>query len=250
MNGSRSGDGQYRATPASSLGRTWRTLRGGSLLSRIMSRSFNPGFRRDDSMPFRRYRSSDGTQVQGPCRWPARACSRLETEEAVRTAVGITEREQSPPARWIAGRSKPLAWIGVVVALGFPCLPITRWVNEFGGIRNLVGYELIWWAVIGSLLAYVRFAEHEPLSSLGFRAMTRTDVVVAIGAAVAIVGGLAAIYFAIFPWARIQNDRINVLFATPLWWRIISVVRAGVGEEVLFRGYAIERLGRLTGRRG
>lgn len=34
--------------------------------------------------------------------------------------------------------------------------------------------------------------------------------------------------------------------ATPLWWRLISAVRAGVAEEVIFRGYAIERTIELT----
>jgi membrane protease YdiL (CAAX protease family) len=39
------------------------------------------------------------------------------------------------------------------------------------------------------------------------------------------------------------------LLSTPGWWLVISVVRAGVSEEVLFRGYPIERLQELTGSR-
>jgi len=137
------------------------------------------------------------------------------------------------------------------VALGFPSLPIAKWVDEFAGVGNLVGYELLWWAAVGFLLAYVRLVERRPLSSLGFRALTRIDIVVAAAAAVAIVVGLATIYFVLFPWLGISEDsRIGVLLATPLWWRLISVVRAAVAEEVLFRGYAIERLAGLTGSRG
>jgi len=148
-------------------------------------------------------------------------------------------------------RSRVLVWIGIVVALGFPSLPVAKWVNEFAGIGNLVGYELIWWAVVGFLLAYVAVVERRPLSSLGFRALTKVDLVVAIAAALVMVAGLATIYYLVFPWLGIsENSQIGVLLATPLWWRIISVIRAAVSEEVLFRGYAIERLEGLTGSRG
>ena len=37
--------------------------------------------------------------------------------------------------------------------------------------------------------------------------------------------------------------------ATPFWWRLASVIRAAVGEEILFRGYAIERGRELAGSR-
>jgi membrane protease YdiL (CAAX protease family) len=40
---------------------------------------------------------------------------------------------------------------------------------------------------------------------------------------------------------------VNRLLATPFWWRFISVIRAAVAEEILFRGYALERLQELTG---
>jgi membrane protease YdiL (CAAX protease family) len=34
----------------------------------------------------------------------------------------------------------------------------------------------------------------------------------------------------------------------PLWYRTIAVVGAGIGEEVLFRGFSVTRLAMLTGR--
>lgn len=37
--------------------------------------------------------------------------------------------------------------------------------------------------------------------------------------------------------------------AQAIWWRLVSVVRAAVGEEVLFRGYGMERLQELSGSR-
>jgi membrane protease YdiL (CAAX protease family) len=46
-----------------------------------------------------------------------------------------------------------------------------------------------------------------------------------------------------------EAQQIDQLTAAPGWWLAISVVRAGVSEEVLFRGYPIERLQELTGSR-
>ena len=145
----------------------------------------------------------------------------------------------------------PSLWIGLVVALGFPSLPVAKWVNEFAGIGNLVGYEVIWWAVVVFVLAYGGFVDRRPLSSLGFHTLTKIDFVAAMVAAVVIVAGLATIYFLVFPWLGIsENNQIGALLATPLWWRIISVIRAAISEEVLFRGYAMDRLEGLTGSRG
>jgi len=142
-------------------------------------------------------------------------------------------------------------WIGLVVALSFPSLPVAKWVNEFGGSGNLVGYEIIWWALVVFLLAYAGLVERQPLSSFGFRTLTKVDFVAAMVAALVMVAGLATIYFLVFPWLGIsENNQIGVLLATPLWWRIISVIRAAVSEEMLFRGYAMERLEGLTGSQG
>jgi membrane protease YdiL (CAAX protease family) len=75
-------------------------------------------------------------------------------------------------------------------------------------------------------------------------------VLIAIPAGVVMLAGLAAIYYVLFPALHLsEGQQMNQLIATPFWWRFISVIRAAVGEEVLFRGYAIERLQELTGSR-
>jgi membrane protease YdiL (CAAX protease family) len=62
------------------------------------------------------------------------------------------------------------------------------------------------------------------------------------------LAGLATILYVIFPALHInETQSIDQVMSMPLWWRWITVIRAAVGEEVLFRGYAIERLQRLTG---
>ncbi len=129
-------------------------------------------------------------------------------------------------------------------------LPISRWEHEFAGVGHLVVYEIIWWTLVAAVLLYVTRVERRPLSSIGFRPFGFREIGIAVAAGVLTVAGLAAIYLVIFPAFHVNEAaQINTLLATPLWWRLISVVRAGVGEEVLYRGYAMERLQELTGSR-
>jgi uncharacterized protein len=146
--------------------------------------------------------------------------------------------------------NKTLAFWGILFALGMPCLPISKWENEFAGTSHLIGYEIIWWAAIAALLLYVRLVEKRPLSSIGFRSIGMWDVIWAILSGILILAALAGIYYGILPALHLTEDQqVGQLLATPFWWRLISVIRAAVGEEVLFRGYAIERGQELTGSR-
>jgi membrane protease YdiL (CAAX protease family) len=150
----------------------------------------------------------------------------------------------------IKNRRTLLSLVGLLLTLGFPTLPISEWENEFANVRHLVGYEIIWWALVGLVLLYVRLVERRPLTSIGFRVPGIRGVLIAIPAGVVMLTGLAAIYYVLFPALHLsEGQQMNQLIATPFWWRFISVIRAAVGEEVLFRGYAIERLQELTGSR-
>jgi membrane protease YdiL (CAAX protease family) len=147
-----------------------------------------------------------------------------------------------------SGRQKILALIGVLFALGFPSIPISRFFDEFANTRTLIGYELIWWAAVFALLTWVRFAEREPLSSIGFRRPRVKNVALGVATGIVSLAGLATILYVIFPALHInETQSIDQVMTMPLWWRWITVIRAAVGEEVLFRGFAIERLQRLTG---
>lgn len=152
---------------------------------------------------------------------------------------------------FIKKNRRTLAVIGVLLTLGFPALPVSEWENEFANVGHLVGYEIIWWAVVAFVLLYVLLAEGRPLRSIGIRAPGVRDILLGISAGVVILAGLAAIYYVLFPLLHVSESRehqqMNQLITTPLWWRFISVVRAAVAEEVLFRGYALERLEELTG---
>jgi hypothetical protein len=70
----------------------------------------------------------------------------------------------------------------------------------------------------------------------------------ALGMGAATLACLAFIYYVVFPalhWS--ENQQLAQLSTIPYWLNCLIVLRAAVSEELLFRGYAIERLQELTG---
>jgi membrane protease YdiL (CAAX protease family) len=158
-----------------------------------------------------------------------------------------TFEQISVEGRGMVDRPTLLTLFGLLVALGFPALPVGNWVNQFANVGNMVGYEAIWWAVVAFMLAYVRLVERRPLGSIGLRAMRMRDGVAAIAAGVATLTGLAIIYYVVFPRIGVsENSQMGQLLVAPAWWRASVVVRAAVSEELLFRGYGISRLEEIT----
>jgi membrane protease YdiL (CAAX protease family) len=137
---------------------------------------------------------------------------------------------------------------GIIFTLGFAALPLTRWLNEFSDVPHLVLYECVWWAATSAVLVYVKQIEKKPLSSIGFLPISYRHLFISVIAAAIAIAGLVLIYLFLLPALGMsQQAAITQLLKTPLWWRIISTGRAAVSEEVLFRGYAIERLNEITG---
>jgi uncharacterized protein len=136
---------------------------------------------------------------------------------------------------------------GLLIALGVPMLPLSDWEHEFAGTSHLIGYELIWWALVAWIFFQTVILERDQLSSLGFRAVKLVEILAAIGIGIVTLVVVALLYYEVLPRLHLSEAaEMHSLTQTPLWWRAISVVRASVGEEVLFRGYAITRLRTLT----
>jgi membrane protease YdiL (CAAX protease family) len=143
---------------------------------------------------------------------------------------------------------------GLLLALGVVSLPFSDWDHEFAGIGHLLGNEAIWWAYIAAMLLYVRKVERRPLSSIGFRNPGIGNTLIGVAAGVAVLAVFGAMYFVVLPALHL-GDAVattatgNALLAAPWWWRFISTVRAAIAEEVLFRGYAMQRIEELSGSR-
>ena len=148
----------------------------------------------------------------------------------------------------------PRAWrtpaLGVLLALGFFSLPVGSWVHEDAGVANRLAFELIVWAWVAGILLYVVWVERRPLSSIGLRAVGVKDGIIGIVAGILILAGLALMLLVVFPalhWS--ESSQLASLSALPYWLNVLIVVRAAVSEEILFRGYPMERLEELSGSR-
>lgn len=140
---------------------------------------------------------------------------------------------------------------GLVLTLGVGSLPFPVWDNELKDVAHMLGNEAIYWTLVAATLGYVMFVEKRPLTSIGWRRPEIRDVLIGVTFAIVTIAGLAAVYLLVLPLLHVdQTPALDTLAAAPAWWLAISVLRAGVSEEVLFRGYPIERLEEWTGNRG
>jgi membrane protease YdiL (CAAX protease family) len=142
--------------------------------------------------------------------------------------------------------------VGLVVSLfggillGQLALP--RWV-AISTARSMLANSLSSWLLVGVLLGVVVYWEGRQLESIGLRLPTRTEVAVGLGAGLGgavlglLVTGVAAV--------TLNLDQPETLSAITQLSAPIQLAVVGTGvvvEEVLWRGYPIERLTELTGR--
>jgi membrane protease YdiL (CAAX protease family) len=136
---------------------------------------------------------------------------------------------------------------GVLLALGGTTLLAFLKHEQAGPIR--LGRHLAYtWGGCVALLALVLFWEQRPLSSIGivwgnYPAWLAGALV---GGAVLAMSALP-LYFA---KSKIPQDSlagVSRLLALSPWRRMAVVLTAGITEEIMFRGYPIERLHEMSG---
>lgn len=139
---------------------------------------------------------------------------------------------------------------GLLLALGGISLPFGKWDHALTSVGHMAANELVYWGLVAAVLLYVAWIERRPLASIGLSKPGGTDIFAALATGVLMIAALALLYLVVLPalhWDETQQ--IQTLTAVPFWLRFISVVRAAVSEEVLFRGYALERAQELSGSR-
>ncbi len=106
------------------------------------------------------------------------------------------------------------------------------------------------WGVTLALLAIVLFWERRPLASIGLVRPTRSAFAAGAAATVALLILALLAAFAIQQTGLpLESGREEIVIGLPPWVQLAIVISAGFTEEVLFRGYPIERLTELTGSR-
>jgi membrane protease YdiL (CAAX protease family) len=155
--------------------------------------------------------------------------------------------------------SRRLGWptyVGLALALGwsFAFLVLTH-----AGTVHLAdrGQDIIVivreWSVSVVLAAIVIFWERLPLTSVGFKMPHVTDAGFVLLTIVMIFVG-NGVAMAIGSWftgghLAAQPASLAGILSIPLWIRVAISITAGICEEFTVRGYAIERLTRLTSSR-
>jgi uncharacterized protein len=158
----------------------------------------------------------------------------------------------STTTQMMIGQRKPwlLGGAGLLLAFGGISLPFGTWDHALASVGHMAANELVYWGLVAAVLLYVLLIERRPLASIGLRKPSGRDIFAALAMGVLMIGVLAVMYLVVFPalhWDETQQ--LQTLTAVPFWLRFLSVVRAAVSEEVLFRGYALERVQELTGSR-
>lgn len=132
--------------------------------------------------------------------------------------------------------------IGLIVFLGAPFL------LRFLHIENILLREVgMWLLLLFSIILWIYFVEKRTVASIGWKKVTAKSVFGGIG-----LGLVAFILFGISN-VVIQalglelNREVGELFASqPFLVLMLISLRAAVVEEVLYRGYAFERINELT----
>jgi len=140
--------------------------------------------------------------------------------------------------------------IGLALALAAALTPFAHWAKaHLGGLSPFWSGELPWWIMALAVLLYTRFAERQPFASLGLRAPGGWDVGWAVIFALAMLIGMIVIDGVVFPMLHLHQNvaEYHRLTDAPFWHRVELVTRAAVCEEILFRGYILERIEGLTG---
>ncbi len=113
-------------------------------------------------------------------------------------------------------------------------------------------------AILGSLItvglavgvvAVVTLWEKNPLSAIGLRRQTPRSIIFALSSSIVIAVGGTLLSFAIIkvfslPMPKTMPEFLRVF---PVWLSIWLVVSGSIAEEILYRGFVIERLGQITG---
>jgi len=144
-----------------------------------------------------------------------------------------------------------LAFGGLAGAVAFGLLPISNWLVQGDSMAEKLAHEAIWWCVALGILLWLTLAERLPLSSIGFRRPTWKSAVFAVLAAVAVTAVLVMEFAVVIPLLHLSRDAIIAkqqdILRSPYWYRVLLVLRAAVVEEIIYRGYIIEKVRQLSG---
>jgi membrane protease YdiL (CAAX protease family) len=155
---------------------------------------------------------------------------------------------QNPPA---ASNRTPAAAVGLCLALIFGMVPFASWIAPGKSTLELLAHEAVWWGFALILLLWLRYAEHLPFVSIGLRKPTGKTILYGVLAGIVLIAIMVLEFAVVIPLLHLDATHAlaekQAIMGHPLWYRLLMVLRAAVVEEILFRGYMIEKVRQLTG---
>ncbi len=149
------------------------------------------------------------------------------------------------------------AWtvLGLAIALfGAPALtapPFQALFERAGSLHGaiFVGQSCLW-LLLALTLCVLVCGERAPLAAIGLVRPRLSSVATGLAVGVGAYAVLLSIAFGLMQAGLFDNKQQSAaVLDWPLWLRLYAALTAGVVEEILYRGYAIERLTALVGRR-
>jgi membrane protease YdiL (CAAX protease family) len=150
--------------------------------------------------------------------------------------------EFSSPEPSGKARLSAATWVGLFISL-FGLL-LLRWIFSYifteATVMSAALKEVCTWLTAGTLLVLVRRGEKLPWSSIGLGTVRWWKSI--LWALVIAMASLAAAGLLAHFTGYGQGHDTGPMSKLPLWLLSLIVVRAGVVEELFYRGFAIERL--------
>ena len=143
-------------------------------------------------------------------------------------------------------------YTGLCIALGGPALLAYCYDRDFGDTENLtiqISQQFILVAFCIAIIGIVIFGEQHSIESIGLHSLRWQSILWGL----AFAGILVFLYSPLLMWAMHKlglagfDGGLAKLSSLPVWYLILAVTIGGIVEEVLYRGYATERLSLLTG---
>jgi len=151
-----------------------------------------------------------------------------------------------------SGGFLPVKAIGIVLALGAAALLTQLHPAQIAPDAGLVVQRLIgeagWWLLGGAVLAWVVRGEGERLGSIGLAPLSWRAAAWGVGGFFALLALFVAAQMLLAAIGTGSSTAAVSFAEVPSWLIVLMALRAGIVEEIIFRGYAITRLETLTGR--
>jgi membrane protease YdiL (CAAX protease family) len=143
-----------------------------------------------------------------------------------------------------------LALAGLVLAWGMPEARLPSLIAPGDALGARLAREALWWGFGAIMLLWVTQVERRPLASIGLGRPRWSTLGWGLAFVVPMIASVMLSYAVILPALGLHQDMATTrsIIAVPLWLQCATMVRAGVVEEILYRGYPIERLQGLAGR--